>query len=451
VDSQELAIISLLRDDQIRTMFSQHITPDMIVEDIARSTFLALCEAETSDLSVIRVKLKERLKDDDIYNDVVKILKTARFDTLNGIEKAVNILESYVRWRKVSTTVQVMGSQDLDCVFPTERSKDNYDKLRDACNFRITFKDDEDTFRLNQEEDFARAKRSSEFDGKSLGSCFPLITESYQSEGYAPGTVNMFVAPPGVGKSTALVSEGANFSTDQGTGVLHYVLGDLNALDVCQKYIARFLKKNIKTIQGRLDHFWALPEIQDMFSRIILRVKSTFEVDVDDIYLDAMRWKEQFNYGAILIDYDGNIKPSMSNDNMYSEGGYSYGRLASLARETSSALLIGCQPKPAYWREEKLPLESPNESSKKQHHVDNIITFSNPDKGVPLGLEHLPKVRRGESGWSRHVCYLNGYGSIVEINKDDHKMIKEWFKNDPVTAQVELKSWARQKHGFDRE
>jgi hypothetical protein len=450
LDSQELAIISLLRDDQIREMFARHISPDMIVEDIARSTFLALCEANTSDLSVIRVKLRERLRDDDIFSDVLKILKTVRFDTINGIEKAVIILEGYVRWRKVSTTVQVMGSQDLDCVFPTERSKDNYDLLRDACNFKITYKDDEDTFRLNLAEDYARAKQTSEFKGRSLSSCFRLINMSYQNEGYTPGTVSMIVAPPGVGKSTALVSEGANFSTEQGTGVLHYVLGDLNAMDVCQKYIARLLRKSITSIKGRLDHYWALPEVQDMFSRIVLRVKSTFEVDVDDIYRDAMRWRDKFDYGVILLDYDGNIKPS-SSDGMYSEGGYSYGRLAALAREVAAALLVGCQPKPAYWREEKLPLESPNESSKKQHHVDNITTLSNPDKGIPLGLLHLPKVRRGESGWSKYVCYLNGYGSIQEIEKEDYKKIRDWYKGGVEDPQAEFKKWAQAKFRFDQD
>jgi hypothetical protein len=450
VGSQELSIIAMLRDDQIRSLFQHHITPEMVVEDIARSVFLALCDASSSDLSVIRVKLKDRIKDDGIFEDVMALLKTVRFDTLNGVEKAVKILERYIKWRKVSTTVQVMGSQDLDCVFPTERGAENYKKLVEACNFQVTFRDDEDTFRLNLQEDFDRAKASSEFNGKSLASGFGLINKHLQAEGYTPGTVTMFVAPPGVGKSTALVSEGVLFTSTQETPVLHYVLGDLGALDVCQKYIARLLRKNLKAIQGRLEHYWKLPEVQDMFSRLVLRVKNANEVDVDDIYLDAMRWKDKFQYGAILIDYDGNIKQPNENS-MYAEGGYVYGQIAALARDSSSALIIGCQPKPAFWSNEKLELEAPNDSSKKQHHVDNITTFSRPDKGIPLGLEHLAKIRRGESGWSRPVVYLNGFGSILEITTDEHKEIKNWFKGGVEDPQKTLMDWACEKKHFNSE
>jgi len=305
--------------------------------------------------------------------------------------------------------------------------------------------DEKDTYQFSKVEDYNRAKELSMPGTEAVRSNFGLLNESFQYYGYIPGTVNAVVAPTGVGKSTFMVAEAVNF-IKAGKKILHYVLGDWNGLDVCHKYIANRLKTSLNLISQHSDEYYEKDVVQHMFENVVHRVKASYEMDANEIYLDAVKWKEDFDYDVIVVDYDGNIRPS-DKESMYTDGGVTYGLLEKLARQTNAVLLVGCQPKPDYWDKEILPLQSPNESSRKQHAIDCLITMSKPSSKIPLGLLHLPKVRRGITGQSVNVCYLNEFASILEISHQERESINKLCSQSDTPVMV-LKTWAQENRGF---
>lgn len=445
--SLELALMSLLRDEYLHSLVVPHLHPGLIVEDVARLTFEAIRDAGTSELGVIAIELRKRINDDEIFRDIIQSLEKVKvpISSHNSIERAIKQLESYVRWRKTATQVEYMSSQDLNSVIPVSDNKVSYDRLIEACTFAISALDDKATFRFNYEEDYLRAKELAMPAGATgVKSYFSLLNESFQYGGYIPGTVNAVTAPPGVGKSTFLVSEAVKF-VNSDIRVLHYVLGDLIGLDVCHKYMSSFLGVSLNTTVLKSDEYYYMDSVQDMFSKVVFRVKGSYEVSVDELCLDAMRRMDDFPYQAIIVDYDGNIKSDISGknpkDNMYSDGGYIYGNLEKLARQTNTVLLVGCQPKPDYWNKQILPLQSPNESSRKQHAIDTLITLSRPKTSIPLGVMHLPKVRRGITGGKVNICYLNEYATIAEITSEERDTIQHMF-DDSDNPNILLREWA---------
>jgi hypothetical protein len=446
--SHELYLIATLRDEKLQSIFFPHITPDLVVEDVARIALETLKDAQVEDLAAVSVTLKKRVHETKIYNDIMRAFSeiAVPFESQRVREKMIKDLERYIRWRKVATQVDYMSSQDLNSVIPITDKDSSYQRLIDACNFAINIQEEKTTFRFDVEEDYERAKQQSMPNGRPMPSTSRLINDSLQTAGYLAGTVNMIVAPPGVGKSTFMVQEGVAF-VKNGVKVLHYIFGDLQPIDVCRKYIANYKMTSLSTVELQGDDALKDATVKDMFSSVIFRVMGAYTMNADEIYADAARIKDKFDFGAIMVDYDGNITPAKL-DSMYLEGGYTYGMFEKLSRQTESILMCGCQPKNDWWGKEPIPLEAASESSKKQHVIDLMVTFSKPKRQIPVGLLHLPKVRRGETGRSVNVAYLNGFASIVEIKKEERKKIEQWYKDSEDAGRAELMKWAREEKHF---
>jgi len=452
VHSEELKAIALLRDEDLQALFLPHLKAHEIVEDVARAAFETIQSAKCSDLSVLQAHLAQKCRNKDIYNDILEAFSSVKTPILAesgkaSFQSAVLFLEKYLRWRKVAVIADDMGSQDFQKPFPVI---EKYDKLMNACQFKVDVHNNDSLFCFDTTEDFERALRLSTVNGTIVPSTSRLISTSLDDEGYAPGTVNMIVAPPGVGKTTFLVGEAVSFIKN-GLKVLHYVLGDLTPIDVFKKYTANFLKTSTKHVQMYLPEFHQDTRVQQMMASQRSRVVGAFSLSVDDLYYDAMRLKDQFDYNAILVDYDANLKSSKT-DNLYLDGGYTYGTFERLARETNSILLTASQPKNdnKTWTAEIIGIESASESSRKQHVVDLMATLSQPDRNVPVGRIHLPKVRRGIGGRNTHICYLNGFASILEISAKMREQIESWFKDDADKGYRLLVDWACEHHGFQK-
>jgi hypothetical protein len=450
--SLELSLISFLRDDSIRNIFGRYITPDIVVEDLSRILLDSLKSADSSDLSLILVELKKRLDERELIADIMDIVSKVDVPVkLSNIDRVNKELESYIRWRKTTTQINYMASQNLDTIVPVSaRDKESYLKLSEAINFSVCLDDLENTFNFANPEDYERAKLQSFPDGRALKSRFNFVNGALQSSGYTVGELTMFTAPTGVGKSTALVGEGVSF-VNQGFKVLHYVLGDLRAIDINQKYIANSMKRSVNSVVYDNDALMKLDSVIDMFSNVTFRRKDGNDFDVEELCNDALRMKDQFDYDALIIDYDANIRSSSnksSDSNMYEEGGHVYSELRKLTTKLKCTGLIGCQPKVATWKEEVIGLEAASESSKKQHHIDTMITMPKPNKSVPVGVMNLAKARRGETGKRNCVCYLTNCASILEVSLDEYDMIKSWYK-DSENGENLMHQWARDTKGFN--
>jgi len=451
-NNYELVLISMLRDEDLQRLFFQHLQPSEIVEDVSRLTYESLRAAGSSDMGLIKLELSKRCRTPQITQDILTELNSVPVPILatagkRSFETIVGKLEAYVRWRKFATHAEQMSSQDFTSVYPNH---ERYDRCIEAAKFRIDPTAGDGTFRFSEEDDFLRAMELASCGGKAVPSTCALITESLDDDGYTPGSVNLVVAPPGVTKSTFLCSEAVAFIKN-GLNVLHYTIGDLSAFDVWKKYTANYLKTNLNHVKIHAAELNADKRVKDMFSHQVSRVVGAYSLTVDDIHDDAMRVRDmdKFDYQVIIVDYDGNIK-SAKSDSMYLDGGYTYGILEKLSRETNSIVLSASQPKIDFWNKEIIPLEAAAESSKKQHAIDTMITFSNPNKQIPVGMVHLPKVRRGITGLSRHVLYLNGYATVVELKADKRKEIESWYKENDATAYDRVVSWAVAERGFHK-
>lgn len=116
---------------------------------------------------------------------------------------------------------------------------------------------------------------------------------------------------------------------------------------------------------------------------------------------------------------------------MYQKGETTYNALKELSERPGKYVFVACQPKPAYYSSEILPLESGNESSRKQQIVDNMITISSPPMICSLnhaGALNMAKCRGGRTG---HVQYfMDKNGQFTEVSKQQY----DWIK----TSQIEL-------------
>ena len=445
--SLELSLVSFLRDDSIRGIFSKHLTPDLVVEDVSRLSLEAILAADSSDLGVILSELRKRLDNREIINDILNTFEKSVVPfSFSTNKRVIKELESYIRWRKTSTQVNYMACQNLDSIIPANaKEKEAYLKLEEAINFSVDVDDVKNTFNFTLDEDYDRAKLLQCPEGKSMKSRLNVVYNALRSSGYVSGELTMFVAPPGVGKSTALSGEGVSF-TGQGFNVLHYILGDLSALDVCHKYIANATKRSLNSVFRDSDKLMKVPAIREMFDKVIFKVKGTYEMDVDELCNDIKRMKDKFNFDALIIDYDGNIRPS-DNDNSYADGGYTYGKIRQLGTDLECTTLIGCQPKIGSWKESILGLDSANDSSKKQHHVDTIITASKPDIGIPLGTINLAKARSGETGRKNAICYFTSCATLLEISREEYHMIEKWYTKEDEPEEM-LRHWAINTKGM---
>lgn len=446
--SLELSLISCLRDDSIRSLFARHITPEIIVEDVSRIAFESVRRADSSDLGLILIEIKKQLDDKELIRDIIESFSNVEVPIrLSDIDRVSQELQSYIRWRRTITQVNYMASQNVDSIIPvSQKERESYQKLSEAITFEIDADDRDHTFDFTLEDDYERAKVQSIPVGRSMKSRFSFINNSMQNGGYSIGELVMFVAPTGGGKSTALAGEAVSFIS-QGSNILHYTLGDLQGLDMFHKYVANATKKSINSVMLEGDRLRKSSVIKDMFEKVRFRVKGTYEFDIDDLCMDAKRQRDKFDFDTIIVDYDGGLRQKDSaKSTMYEEGGYTYGKLKQLCTQLGCVGLVGCQPKITSWKKDVIGLEAAGESSKKQHHVDIMLTASRPDSQVPIGTINIAKARRGETGKRNYVCYLFGYSSIIEISQNEYNMIKEWYKGDE--GDILLRKWAIDVKGF---
>lgn len=449
--SLELSLISFLRDDNLRSLFVRHITPEIIVEDVSRIAFDAVKRANSSDLGLILVEIKKQLDDRDLIRDIIESFSNVDVPVkLSDIERVSQELQSYIRWRRTITQVNYMASQNVDSIIPvSQKERESYQKLSEAIMFEVDADDRDHTFDFTIEEDYERAKSQSIPVGRSIKSRFNFVNNAMQNGGYSAGELIMFVAPTGGGKSTALAGEGVSF-IGQGNKVLHYTLGDLQGLDMFYKYVANATKKSINSVMLEGDRLRKSSLIQDVFQNVRFRVKGTYEFDIDDLCMDAKRQKDKFDFNTIIVDYDGGLRQkegsSGGTSSMYEEGGYVYGKLKQICTQLGCVGLVGCQSKVASWKNEVIGLDAAGESSKKQHHVDVMLTVSRPKPQIPIGTINIAKARRGETGKRNYVCYLFGYSSIIEISQTEYNMIKDWYDGDE--GDILLRKWAMEVKGF---
>lgn len=446
--SIELRMVSFLRHDDLRRSFAGHLNPEDIVEDVARLAFLAIRDANSSDLAIIESALNQR--GTLIPNVQAEIMQAFATVSVSLPEKDLaycrRLLAKYIKSRKVMGHLASLQYLDPLEIFFLE--EEFFDRLQAGCMFDVAagLNGDKTLYRFSTTEDFLRAREQSNPSGITIPSAFGLVNEILPG-GYAPGTVSMVVAPPGVGKSTFLARE-AIAAAQNGHKVYMIVLGDLNPLDMLARCVCIYLRISMDAFMRNPEKFHEDPRVRRLFENIQVRCVGAYELTIDEIYRDATSRKKSFDYDMILIDYDGNVKSKEST--LYQEGGIIYGKMDQIAKHTGAVLITACQPKQEFWESGILTLKSAGESSKKQHVADLIVTLSRPTF-VPVGTLHIPKARRGRSGQSHYVAYAGQYCRILEITSDEYVFIETLFRDEKCSDDAEKRfyQWVASKLGTD--
>lgn len=254
------------------------------------------------------------------------------------------------------------------------------------------------------------------------------ISDTLSTGAFDYGTINVITAPPGNGK-TMLIMNQAVYIASQGKHTLHLAIGDLTRKQVIIRFLAIITGNTVRQIA------MLSPE---QFRQFISKAKMKYSVifehlhckcilpnSLNGIKLVKLIKKEQerknIHFDQIAVDYDGNIETSIStnkkgvdkdNKSMYYEGADIYNLFVKFAKENETVVWMLSQPKIQYWNCEKIPLEGLNDSSKKQHIVDFIMSLGKKIKDEPKVTFFISKNRHGVSD---KTIYSNMDGSTMSF------------------------------------
>lgn len=252
------------------------------------------------------------------------------------------------------------------------------------------------------------------------------VSDTLSTGAFDYGTINVITAPPGNGK-TMLIMNQAVYVASQGKHTLHLAIGDLTRKQVIIRFLAIITGNTVRQIA------MLSPE---QFRQFISKAKMKYSVifehlhckcilpnSLNGIELVKLIKKEQerknIHFDQIAVDYDGNIETSIStnkkgvdkdNKSMYYEGADIYNLFVKFAKENETVVWMLSQPKIQFWGSEKIPLEGLNDSSKKQHIVDFIMSLGKKIKDEPKVTFFISKNRHGVSD---KTIYSNMDGSTM--------------------------------------
>lgn len=260
-----------------------------------------------------------------------------------------------------------------------------------------------------------------------IPSSIPSINKSLQFHGYKPGDLIMICSPPGVGKTMFMVNEGANASI-LGYKVLHLFIGDMKEYDGFIRYTSRIteIPQNdiVEMTVADQSNLVKKHNLQGYFNNIVVSSYAAGEITIEEMIQEVYRIQKDcdIHFDMILVDYADNLLPDSTM--MYESGGNIYNKLSLLGYSNHSIVIVGSQPKPAYWDTEIIPKSAAADSSRKQHVIDVMITMGKAAKGADIGSIHLPKVRRGREGSIIRIKSYFERAYLQEISEKDYINMK---------------------------
>lgn len=261
-----------------------------------------------------------------------------------------------------------------------------------------------------------------------IPSKFQFIREASPWQGYIKGQVIQVVAAPGVGKSNWMANEIVNAIRMCQTEVYYMALGDLMRID--------FITRLTALITG-VDYFSVCSSPKKYYSDEVKNILKYLRVSVlPAAHMDAKsmqsfvnnKVQREKNIDIFALDYDANL--NNSQDSSYKEGEIVYNTLSQLSRPVTAdnrLVFVASQPKIQYWGDVELPMESSNDSSRKQAVIDMMVTIGRDSsiKSTPAGIMKAAKVRRGKPN-TKSNFKVNANGSFEEISSDDYMRLKTY-------------------------
>lgn len=399
----ERSVLQMLMIPNIRDVAMEHMFDWMFSTEVCAAVFKALHHASYQNRIPDPKELVLRLHSDFGVSELdcevgYQIAQDAADTDEYDLEQCIHHITEFARERFMDRGVSMLASADSGAARNQGRAM-----LQDGLNLIIS-SDNFYDFSADGSIDTAR-DLDLPTGGKIIRSHFNLINESSLYGGFKYGDLVMVSAAPGVGKSTAMVCDSACAIT-QGFRSCHIFLGDMSEYDAFIKYLSYWTGVSTNDIirYGHGDLYTA--EIREMFGRLRVKVLPAVRYDVIQVLARANQIRRQFEFDMLVIDYDANVR--LSGGSLYDDVGNMYANLKSYG-QGKCVVEVGSQTKPAFWGNEIVPLEAPNDSSKKQMHIDFMIGIGRNPRCPEIGTVNIPKMRRGVSNVQRrlHMDYAH--------------------------------------------
>lgn len=217
--------------------------------------------------------------------------------------------------------------------------------------------------------------------------------------GPIPGEMYVVSAPPGRGKSTLLVNVGAS-ALLQGKDVIHIFVGDNKEEDAILRYCARLTGVSMSQIMMNSSDYvtsWGKLKANFNLGNLLTVAYPIGGPSVSDLrsFITRSILQRSIEPKVLIVDYIDNCRRNY-NRSSYDDLGDMYAQLKSIAEEMDLIVWTASQPTKDTWESDTAAgLSSLAESSKKQHHLDAMITMNK--IGESSYQMFVPKFRRGSA------------------------------------------------------
>ena len=216
------------------------------------------------------------------------------------------------------------------------------------------------------------------------------------------------------GKSLFLMHQAA-IAANAGKRVLFSAFGDLKPSDFLTRIAAMVTEKPMREVYLELDD--NIDQAKNYLKgNLSISCSPSQKVTAKEYVNYCLDRKD--DYDVFILDYDANL--ATDADSMYEAGGKLYDYLTEITA-LNKLVFVASQPKIHTWNQEILGLDSLNESSRKQHILDVVITISRARGANHVGIMNIAKNRRGSLD-SKPVI-LSSCGKFVELSQEKYQQL----------------------------
>jgi replicative DNA helicase len=283
------------------------------------------------------------------------------------------------------------------------------------------------------------AKRLHKEARKTIPTGFTVLDELMDG-GLASGELGIIAAPPGIGKSWALINFGRK-AMELGLSVIHFTL-ELNENYLGLRYDSNLTghsANNLKYHEGEI-----AIKIESLPGNSFIEYFPTKSASVETLIATVNKYKLLgVNIDLIIVDYGDILKADVktSNGNSYNDIGGIYEDLRRMAGEFQVPVWTASQINRSAAEDEVITGDKLAESYKKLMIADFLVTISRKieDKLQNTARWHIVKNRFGQDGVTlpAKMNTMNGRTELFSPSSPEGKQTKKQMKNaDEVTRKM---------------
>lgn len=222
---------------------------------------------------------------------------------------------------------------------------------------------------------------------------FPTLNK-VMGGGYRNSGLYVWVAPPGVGKTTILVSEGCD-ALRQGKSVVYYTF-EMSEVEIMLRFAANLFNLTEEDMRDSKKLSFAMEEFSRRYeANLSIKYYHEYEANVNVLISNAKQLElihdKKVNF--ILVDYADYLAPVKGlKDSMYQDKGNSYKDLKKMAAVLDIPVISASQTKNEAFRTELIGMQHLEGSSMKAHIVDGLFTLNIQTRDDVLDLNLPPRV-----------------------------------------------------------